>query len=202
MRKIAVIYSGSAAHYRTFHEPKYSQYIEKLIYIRDFKETSLEDFDVLIVPSRLNLKIFETMTKKINDFANNGGIVVVLGPQPLEWMPNQKWVDEETNFWWWREEDPDSGLNTKNEDNSLFKYISLESATWHQHGRYYPATGSEILIEKEHDGAILYIDKVSSKGTWIVTNLDPDHHFGSYFMPVTENFLEGLFVYLAMEEDI
>ena len=37
MRKIAVIYSGHAPHYRTFHEPKYAQYIEKLIYLPEFE---------------------------------------------------------------------------------------------------------------------------------------------------------------------
>ena len=54
MRKIAVIYSGQAHHYRTFHEPKFAQYIEKLIYLPEFEDANLTPFDVLIVPSQLN----------------------------------------------------------------------------------------------------------------------------------------------------
>lgn len=36
MRKIGVIYSGNESHYRTFHEPKFNQYITKLIYHPNF----------------------------------------------------------------------------------------------------------------------------------------------------------------------
>ena len=39
--------------------------------------------------------------------------------------------------------------------------------------------------------------EVSTKGTWVVMTLDPDFHFGSYFMPATERFLDGFFPWLA-----
>ncbi len=40
MRKIGVIYSGNESHYRTFHEPKFNQYITKLIYHPNFFRNS------------------------------------------------------------------------------------------------------------------------------------------------------------------
>lgn len=43
----------------------------------------------------------------------------------------------------------------------------------------------------------MFEEKLPSGGRWIVTTLDPDYHFGSYFMPATERFLEGFFPYLA-----
>ena len=46
--------------------------------------------------------------------------------------------------------------------------------------------------------AVLYIDEQSTNGTWIITTLDPDYHFGSYFMPATERFLEALFPWLSI----
>ncbi|MGM1048978.1 MAG: hypothetical protein ACQEXX_22955 [Bacillota bacterium] len=200
MRKIAVIYSGNAPHHRTFNEPKYRQYIQELIYFPEFLNTSLESYDVLIVPSQLNEKLLLESKEKMNDFAQRGGIVVAFGPQPWEWIPNQKWEDRETNFWWWLEEEANSGLVQTAPEYDLFNYITLSDATWHQHGVFWPIEGTQKLITTEDGGAVLYVDKVSTRGTWIVTTLDPDYHFGSYFMPATERFLDGFLPWLAKGE--
>lgn len=197
MRKIAVIYSGFAPHYRTFHEPKFAQYIDKLIYLPEFEDSDLAQFDVLIVPSQLNSNLLLKSAKKIREFADNGNIVVALGPQPWEWIPNQNWEDRPTNFWWWLEENPDSGLKVQNEDHPFYDYFKLEDCTWHQHGVFWPPANATTLISKENNGSVLYIDDVSTKGIWIVTTLDPDYHFGSYFMPAAERFLEALFPWLS-----
>ena len=197
MRKIAVIYSGHAPHYRTFNEPKFAQYIEKLIYLPEFENEDLSQYDVLIVPSQLNSKLLLKSAQKIREFADSGKIVVALGPQPFEWLPNQKWEHRDTNFWWWLEENADSGLRVKNEDHSFYDYFKLEYCTWHQHGVCWPPEHVTTLIEKDDKGAILYIDEQSTNGTWVITTLDPDYHFGSYFMPATESFLEALFPWLS-----
>ncbi|MDF2725451.1 MAG: hypothetical protein K0Q59_5128, partial [Paenibacillus sp.] len=34
-------------------------------------------------------------------------------------------------------------------------------------------------------------------GTLLLTTLDPEYHFGSYFMPATERFLDGFLSWLA-----
>ncbi|UNK18655.1 hypothetical protein MNQ98_00990 [Paenibacillus sp. N3/727] len=200
MRKIAVIYSGNAPHHRTFNEPKYRQYIQELIYFPEFLNTSLESYDVLIVPSQLNEKLLLESKEKMNDFAQRGGIVVAFGPQPWEWIPSQKWEDRETNFWWWLEKGANSGLVLTSSEYDLFNYITLSDATWHQHGVFWPIEGTQKLIITEDGGAVLYVDKVSTRGTWIVTTLDPDYHFGSYFMPATERFLDGFLPWLANGE--
>lgn len=200
MRKIAVIYSGNAAHYRTFHEAKYAQYIEALLYLPDFQEADLDRFDVLIVPSQLNNRLLLQAKEKIDAFAEKGGIVVAFGPQPWEWLPNQNWEERPTNFWWWLEENAQSGLFLANPSYPLFQYISLEDATWHQHGVFWPPEQVDKLITTEDGGAVLYVDKVSTNGTWIITTLDPDYHFGSYFMPATERFLDGFFPWIAVGE--
>ena len=62
---------------------------------------------------------------------------------------------------------------------------------------YWPVEGAEKLISTVDGGAVLYIDKVSTNGTWIVTTLDPDYHYGSYFMPATERFLDGFLPWLV-----
>lgn len=200
MRKIAAIYSGHASHYRTFHEPKYNQYIDRLIYLREFQQVSLDEYDVLIVPSQLHGGLLLEAKDNIYAFAERGGIIVAFGPQPWEWLPNQHWEERETNFWWWLDPRAHSGLVLNKPDHPLFKYITLSDCTWHQHGVFWPPQGAEILISTEDGGAVLYIDKVSTKGTWLITTLDPDYHYGSYFMPATERFFDGLFPWLSKGE--
>ncbi len=122
---------------------------------------------------------------------------MAFGPQSRPWIPGHHWEFRPTNFWWWLDKDARSGLVQANPGHSLFQAITLEDATWHYHGVFWPPEGSDVLIALEDNGAILYIDKVSTAGTWIVTTLDPDYHFGSYFMPATERFLDGFLPWLA-----
>ena len=197
MRKIAVIYSGNAPHYRAFNEPKFAQYIDKLIYLPEFLDEDLMPYDVLIIPSQLNLNLLLKCVDKIYEFANQGKVVMAFGPQPLKWLPNQNWEYRETNFWWWLEENSDSGLRTKNEDHSFYDYFTIEDCTWHQHGVFWPREDVTTLVTTKDGGAVLYIDKSSTKGAWVVTTLDPEYHFGSYFMPAAERFLDMLFPWLS-----
>ncbi|WP_156312025.1 hypothetical protein [Lysinibacillus contaminans] len=46
----------------------------------------------------------------------------------------------------------------------------------------------------------MYIDTHSTSGKWIITTLDLDFHYGSYFIPATDWFFEGFFPYLAYGE--
>lgn len=197
MRKIAALYGGSSQHFRSLNEPKYRRYYEKLIYLPDLEHTSLDEFDALVVPSQLHMGLVMKSRDKIREFSERGGIVVAFGPQPREWIPGQNWELRPTNFWWWLDKNAKSGLVLQKPDYDLFSYITLEDATWHQHGVYWPPEGAEVLISTEDGGAVLYVDKVSTAGTWIVTTLDPDFHFGSYFMPATERFLDGFLPWLA-----
>lgn len=198
MKKIGVIYSGSDAHYRTFHEPKFNQYIDKIIYHPKFLTEDISNLDVLYVPSQLNKELLMLSAKKITDFANNGGTVAVFGPQPWTWMPQQQWEVRPTNFWWWLEKGADSGLRLKTPEHPMFNgYLTLEDCTWHQHGVFWPPENAEKLITTADGGAVMFEEKLPGGGRWIVTTLDPDYHFGSYFMPATERFLEGFFPYLA-----
>lgn len=198
MRKIAVVFSGNASHEITFNEPKYKKYISALIYLPELADADLSGFDVLYVPSQLNARLLLKNKDKILAFSEAGGIVCAFGPQPWQWIPNQKWEDRETNFWWWLEKGADSGIRLTNEAHDLFtNYLTLADATWHQHGVFWPPAGTDTLISTVDGGSVLYIDKVSTNGTWLVTTLDPDYHFGSYFMPATERFLDGFFPWLA-----
>lgn len=197
MRKIAVVYGGSSQHHRTFNEPKYNKFIDRLIYLPDLLTESLEEIDVLLMPSQLHMGLVVQATNKIHAFAENGGVVVSFGPQPQEWIPGQKWGFRPTNFWWWLDKNASSGLVLEKPEHDMFTYLSLEAATWHYHGVFDPPEGAQTLISADGGGAILYVDTTSTTGAWIVTTLDPEYHYGSYFMPATEVFLDGFFPWLA-----
>ena len=197
MRKIAVLHSGNSHQHRTFNEPKYNRFIYKLIYLPEFQADSLEEVDVLIVPSQLHQGMVSRKLRYIEQFLSRGGTVVALGAQPNDWFPGHKWEFRPTNFWWWLEEGATSGLILSKPEHDLFNYISLEDATWHYHGVFHPGPDAETLIGLEGGGAIMYIDKQSTAGTLVLTTLDPEYHYGSYFMPATERFLDGVMPWLA-----
>lgn len=197
VRKIAVMYSGSSQHWRTYKTSEFAQYIDQLIPVRQLEEENLDAFDVLIIPSQSHTGLLDKNIQKIYDFANTGKVVVTFGPQHRDWLPMHNWESRPTNFWWWLEPNADSGLRLVEATHDLFKnYLTLEDATWHQHGVYWPSEGCEVLVSTDDGGAVLYIDRVNTNGIWVNTTLDPDYHFGSYFMPATERFLRGFLPWL------
>jgi len=198
MRKIAALYSGVSHENRSWNEPKYNKYISDIIYIPEMSNNSLDGFDVVLVPSRLHVSLMNRIQPLLERFAANGGIVVMFWPQAEETAaPNQKWEFRPTNYWWWLDPNETIGYVLRRPDHELFQYIQLEDCVWHYHGIFHPPEGADVLITLGDEGAILYVDKVSSNGTWIVTALDPEYHYGSYFMPATERFLDGFFPWLA-----
>lgn len=197
MRKIAVLYSGSSHQHRSFTEPKYKAFIAELLYLPKLAEINLNSFDVLIVPSQLHQGQVTRHLNQIHDFLNSGKIVVALGSQHQNWFPGHRWESRPTNFWWWLEPGAKSGLVLAKPEHDLFQYIDLRDATWHYHGVFFPEQEVETLIGIENDGSIMYVDKQSRKGTLILTTLDPEYHYGSYFMPATERFLDGFLPWLA-----
>ena len=197
MRKIAVFYGGSYQNHYMFKESEFHVFFDALIPLRSFANTSLDEFDVLVVPAWSHMKMLEQNIDKIRAFADAGKIVVTFGPQHIDWLPNATWENRPTNFWWWLDPNAESGLRLTSPEHSLFKqYITLEDATWHQHGVYHPAAHSEVLVSQEDGAAVLYVDRHSSAGLWINMTLDPDFHVGMHFMPAAERFLRGFLPWL------
>ncbi|MDP9452207.1 MAG: hypothetical protein M3P97_02180 [Actinomycetota bacterium] len=60
-----------------------------------------------------------------------------------------------------------------------------------------PPEGAEVLVTLDSGEALLYLDAVSRPGTLVVSTLDPITHYGSYFMPAIERFLDGFLAWAA-----
>ncbi|MFC5701244.1 hypothetical protein ACFPVX_08100 [Cohnella faecalis] len=196
MRKIAALYGGSSQHYRTLNEPKYRQYLQDIVYLPELADTPLSSFDVVLVTSRLHRGLMDQARDKLKAYVEEGGTVVAMTPLPDGWLTQLKWEFRPTNFWWWLDKDASSGLVQLKPEHDLFRYISMGDATWHYHGVFWPKANDEVVIATEDGGAVLFTCR-EGKGSWIITTLDPDFHFGSYFMPAAEKFLDGFLPWLA-----
>lgn len=199
MTRLAALNGGCAQHHRSLHEPKYRRYFAEIIYLLDLPTVDLSGFDGFLIPSRTHQGRLRAARGQIAEFLGQGGTVIVFGEQPRPWLPGVRWEFRPTNFWWWREPEPKSGLVLAKPEHSLFRYISLADATWHQHGVFWPPDGAETLIATEDGAAVLYVDRVSTPGTLLVTSLDPMYHFGSYFMSATERYLDGFLPWVVEE---
>ncbi|WP_010271736.1 hypothetical protein [Paenibacillus senegalensis] len=198
-RRIGVLYSGSSHQHRTFTEPKYAKWITKLYYLPETEsgEISTAECDVLIIPSQLHRTQTLRLQPDIRRFVKDGGIVAALGAQPDHLLDDHHWEFRPTNFWWWLEPGADSGLVAVSPDHDFFRFLTLSDATWHYHGVFHPADDAEVLIATKDGGVILYLSRSENGGCRIMTTLDPEFHYGSYFMPATERFLDGFFPWLA-----
>lgn len=198
-KRLASLYDGSAFQHRTLNEPKYRRHIDEIVYLLDLPVVDLSRFDALLIPDRIHHERLAESKDRIIDFLERGGTVIALGERPNAWLPGVRWEHRPTNFWWWLEPKASSGLVLNRPDHSLFRYITLDDATWHQHGVFWPPDGVETVISMEDGGVVLYVDRVSTPGTLVVTCLDPIAHFGSYFMPATERFLDGFLPWVREE---
>ena len=189
MSRLGMLYLGSAQQHFVLEDPKYGQHVDERIYMLDLPTAPLDHLDGLIVPCRAHQPKLYASAERVQSVLERGGTVALFGEQPQAWLPGIQWEHRPTNFWWWREGGK-SGLVAAMPRHSLFEYMMLDDATWHYHGIFTPPPGAESVIEIEDGGTILYVDRVSTPGTLIVTSLDPIFHVGSNFMPAAARFLE------------
>ncbi len=203
MRRLGALYGGSSAHHRGLHEPKYARWLSRIVYLPELAATDLSDLDGVLVPERLHRRLLERSRAQLAEVLERGATVVLFGDQsvygacPDGWLPGVAWEHRPTNFWWWLDPEAHSGIVAARPEHSLFRRISLADATWHHHGVFRPPRGADTVIATTDGAAVLYVDRVSSPGTLVVCSLDPLSHYGSYFMPATERFLDGFLPWLA-----
>jgi hypothetical protein len=203
VRRLAAVYGGSAPHHRALNEPKYATWLAGSIYLPELPDADLSEYDGVIVPERLHAGRLHAARPRLLEVLDRGGTVMLFGEQsvcarhPQGWLPGLDWEHRPTNYWWWLQPGATSGLQAHHPDHDLWRHLTLDDATWHQHGIYRAPAGADVLISTDEGAAILYIDHVSTPGILIVAALDPMYHYGSYFMPATERFLDRFMPWLA-----
>lgn len=178
-RRMAALSGGSAFHERTLHLPRYRRFLEGIVYLGDLGDGDLDPFDVVLVPDRLHLRRLTGAARHLLAVLERGGALVVLGEHLMSseptgparsWLPGACWEHRPANFWWWLERGARSGLVAVRPDHSLFRYVTLDDATWHHHGVLYPPEGAETVVGTGDGAAVVYVDRVSSPGTIVAAN--------------------------------
>jgi hypothetical protein len=199
-KRLMAVYDGTPFQHRSLNDPKYRPHIDEIVYLLDLPNVDLTQYDAVMLPDRLHPEKMLENKPQIDDYLDRGGTVIAFGEQQVPLLPGVTWELRPTNFWWWLDPNNSGGLVLTKPEHSLFTYLGLEDCTWHQHGVFFPPEGVERLISLEEDGStVMYIDEVSSNGRLLMTTLDPTYHYGSYFMPATERFLDGFLPWVRAE---
>lgn len=109
-------------------------------------------------------------------------MIAFSGGEPFpEFLPGVRWQHRPTNVWWW----------LADEAHPLFRRLTVRDCTWHYHGVLEPPEGAQALATLTTGEVLLYVDRVSTPGTMVISTLDPISHYGGCFMPATERFLDA-----------
>ncbi|MGH3870555.1 MAG: hypothetical protein ACRDSR_03405 [Pseudonocardiaceae bacterium] len=199
-RGLAAVYGGSAQQHRTLTQPRYAQYLPGgLIYLPELADTDLTAYRGLLIPERMHRGLLTRAAGRISELLDAGGTVVTFsGGEPIpEFLPSVCWQHRPTNYWWWLQPGADLGVRLAVPGHPLWQRLTLRDCTWHYHGVLRPPDGAQVLVELTTGEALLYVDQVSTAGTMIVSTLDPISHYGGYFMPATQRFLDGFLPWIA-----
>lgn len=195
--RVCFVENGSYFHHRTLNTPEFAPYLQTHRHILDLTAQDFSHADTMVFCCNTRADLIASHQEAISAFLAQGKTVVAMGNTgPEHWLPQVQWTDCPVNFWWWTEKDADSGLSLNWPEHSLFTYLTLADATWHQHGSFKLPASARSLIDKKNHGSILYEDKASTPGHLILMTLDPFYHHGSYFMPATTHFLRGFLPWL------
>jgi hypothetical protein len=183
LKKLAILYGGSLPEHRVLAQPKYRSWLSATIPLLELPKTDLSRFQGLLVPEGLHHQRLKAASEQIHQFLSAGGTVCLFGDQPIPWLPGLDWKFRVANR-------PQPGeLIIEHPESSFHQRLGLEDV-WHHHGVFHPPAGAKTLLATSDGATVLYIDRVSTTGTLLVTSLDLLVHIGRTANPVSERFLE------------
>lgn len=204
MGRLAVIDSGAYWMERALYRAPFAELIDDTLYLPDLTDDAFdpERFDALVFGCRTPPELVVPHAAAIRAFLDAGRMVVAMGESGAHvWLPGVQWVSTPTNFWWWLDAGPESGVRPTAPEHGLWRHLAPDDVIWHYHGIFTPPTGAISVIDHMDGGSLFYDDRVTTPGRSIVTSLDPFFHYGNHFMPATERFLTGFLPWLRAEVD-
>ncbi|WP_414902059.1 hypothetical protein [Rhizobium cremeum] len=191
-RRIVAPSCGTYYHIRSLEGPRYTEAFDVICAPEQLADILRPD-DILWVPCRTPVQRMIAQKAVLARHLAAGGTVVALGESRSDlWLPHVDFTGTPTNWWWWLDPAADLGVRVTEAAarHPLMADIGDREATWHLHGWFVPPDGATVLARDGEGRAILYEDRVSTKGTMILSSLDPMFHHGSHFMPATTRFLD------------
>ncbi|WP_416067072.1 hypothetical protein ACK9YZ_29270 [Rhizobium sp. ZK1] len=203
-RRVVAPSSGTYYNIRSLEGPRYTEIFDIICAPEQLADILRPD-DILWVPCRTPAQRMIAQKSVLARHLAAGGTVVALGESRSDlWLPHVDFTGTPTNWWWWLDPAADLGVRVSEAAAShpLMAGIGDRQATWHLHGWFVPPDGATVLARDGEGRAILYEDKVSTKGTMILSSLDPMFHHGSHFMPATTLFLDSFVPNLKAFADV
>lgn len=181
-KKLGVAYGGSLPEHRVIEDPRFAPWFAKAVYLPELTEESLADLDGLYVPEGANHRRLLAASAPVRAFLDRGGTVLTFGDHPVSWVPNITWE--------FRPALAAPRLTAGEPDLGFHEAVPLIDNIWHHHGILRAPEGAHTLLSTEDGAGVLYVDRVSTGGTLVVTTLDPMRHSGETLHPGALRFLE------------
>ena len=146
--RIAALDGGASYHFFALTDPVVAPALDATIDLRGLAAGDLDGFDTVVVPCRSNPALLAEKAEALRAVLARGGMLVVLGEtEPDRWLPSIALEPVPTDFWWWREEGTDLGVEIAAPDHPLARHLDRAAATWHVHGLLTPPPGATSVIE-------------------------------------------------------
>lgn len=198
MQTILAVDGGTYFHHFAYVDAKVARFIAKRVHVRDLADVTLGDYDVVLLPCRIDPDVMLPHRQALRRYLDGGGTVVSLNALAAdELLPGVDSAPTEVNFWWWLDPSVDPGIRIRRPGHPLFAHVGAGHVVWHYHGALTPPAGAISLVDVEGGGSLFYVDRATTPGRLIVTTLDPVFHHGSNFMPNASHLLYGLLDWLA-----
>ncbi|MGE4281529.1 MAG: hypothetical protein AB7G62_18250 [Magnetospirillum sp.] len=198
MQTILAVDGGTYFHHFAYTDPRVAGFITKRVHVRDLGDAVLDDYDVVLLPCRIDPDALTPHGERLRAYLDGGGTVVSLNALgAAEFLPGIEVFPTEVNFWWWLDPAIDPGIRIRRPAHPLFDHVGAGHVVWHYHGSLTPPPGAISLVDVEGGGSLFYVDRATTKGRLVVTTLDPVFHHGSNFMPNATKLLYGILDWLA-----
>lgn len=199
--KKAIITGGSSFHQNFFTNKngKYKNFFDEKIYLMDLKNIELDEFDLLVMASRLNSRFVLENKDKILSYIQKGGNLLIFPDFIQGLFEHIEYKTCLTNFWWWILPGADLYLAKADEKHKIWDFLELNTCKWHLHGSFKHDLQTEKILVNELGESIICKDSHTFKGTLYLSALDPDFHLGQGFMPITEPFFDGFMSWIEYD---
>ena len=191
MKRLGMIYGGSLPEHRVIEDRRFRPWLAQTIYLPELPEADLSDLDGLIVPEGTNHRLLQGVAPTLHAYLETGGTVVTFGDQPAAWLPGMAWE--------FRPALSAPTLVAEGPDHLFHDKVPVLDAIRHHHGILRAPAGADTILATQDGAAVLYVDRVSTKGTALVSTLDPIRHCGETAVPAAGRFLELFLPWLVGE---
>jgi hypothetical protein len=191
MKRLGMVYGGSLPERRVLDDERFSPWLAQAIYLPELPEADLSGLDGLIVPEGTNHRMLQQVAPSLHAFLDAGRTVVAFGDQPVAWLPGI--------IWEFRPALSAPVLIAEGPDHRFHDQVPVLDAIWHHHGVLRPPAFADVILATQDGAAVLYLDRVSTPGTVLVSTLDPIRHCGETGLPLAGHFLELFFAWLVRE---